>query len=369
MSSSTPKSKAKEALAKTKALPPRSVITLRRGVTTRRTKGGIAVTRFHYTAMPSRDPEISPEWRIRERAAYTSQAAWDREMEIVDNAGGGELVFADTLITYWKKIVIIAPDWRPDERWNVEAGFDHGKTNATAFERCYLGYDGTIYLCGEYYQPGREVWQNAPVIKTMADIRKVEAAHADPTIFDATMQQSNQPAQAGKSGERAKSINDLYVEQGIELFSPFQGDRSDISFAARLMMHWSNLDKREPTVKIVCRFPDVDAPRPGLHQWDCPNLLWELMRTRRVKLTAQQQLTRNKAEAIVDKDNHARDAMKYLIMSHPEPTVKSKKEKAMEFVQPLIQDGDLTSAMIRYNQQLGPDDEEHAPIRIGRRRR
>jgi hypothetical protein len=45
----------------------------------------------------------------------------------------------------------------------------------------------------------------------------------------------------------------------------------------------------------------------GLHNWDCPNLLWELMRTRRVKLTAQHLLTKNVAEAIVDKDNHARD--------------------------------------------------------------
>jgi hypothetical protein len=107
------------------------------------------------------------------------------------------------------------------------------------------------------------------------------------------MQQSNQPTQAGKAAERAKSINELYIEQGIELFSPFCGDRSDISFAARLMMHWSNLDKREPTVKIVCRIPNYDEkPQPGLHNWDCPNLLWELMRTRRVKLTAQQLLTK-----------------------------------------------------------------------------
>ena len=41
-------------------------------------------------------------------------ASWDREMEIVDQAGGGELVFADTLITYWKKIVIEDPRWQPD---------------------------------------------------------------------------------------------------------------------------------------------------------------------------------------------------------------------------------------------------------------
>ena len=96
-------------------------------------------------------------------------------------------------------------------------------------------------------------------------------------------------------------------------------DRSDVSLAARLMTHWANLDVREPSVKIVCRNYG-EKPQPGLHNWDCPNLLWELMRTRRVKLTAQQLLSRNLAEAIVDKDNHARDVMKYIIMSHPEPS-------------------------------------------------
>ena len=129
-------------------------------------------------------------------------------------------------------------------------------------------------------------------------------------------QQSQIP---GKPAERAKSINQLYGEQGIALFTPFVMDRSDVSFAARLMTHWANLDVREPSVKIVCRNYG-EKPQPGLHNWDCPNLLWELMRTRRVKLTAQQLLSRNLAEAIVDKDNHARDVMKYIIMSHPEPS-------------------------------------------------
>jgi hypothetical protein len=42
------------------------------------------------------------------------------------------------------------------------------------------------------------------------------------------------------------------------------------------------------------------------------------MRTRRVDLTAQQLLSQNISEAIIDKHNHARDAMKYLLTSHPD---------------------------------------------------
>jgi hypothetical protein len=352
----------KEALEKTRKTPSQTVIPITRGLSVRRTKGGIPVVKLHYTADPQRDPELTPAWKQAERKAYTSQASWDREQEIIDDAGGGELVFADTLITHWDKIVITDPRWRPDPRWRVEAGFDHGKTNPTVFERCYVDYAGTLYFCGEYYMPGKEVWEHVPLIKQMADIRKVEACFADPTIFNITMQQSQS---AGRPQERAKSINELYVEQGIALFSPFGMDRSDVSFAARVMEHWSNLENREPSLRIVCHNYS-ERPRPGLHNWDCPNLLWEMMRTRRVKLTAQQLLSRNISEAIVDKDNHATDACKYLVMSHPDPPEKTRNELALEAVRSLVEDGDLTSAMIRYQQKttLPPSQ----PIWIGRYR-
>lgn len=368
-----------QALEHTKAIAPQKQVELVRGMTLRRTQGTIAVTRIHYSANPERDPDINPEWKRVERAAYSSQAAWDREQEIRDEAGGGELVFADTLISHWNKIVITDPTWRPDPRWRVDAGFDHGKTNATAFGRCYVDYDGVQYFCGEYYQPGKEIWEHAPVMKSMADYENIGDAYADPTIFPQIMQQSQ-----SNGPERAKSVNDLYVEAGVSLLQPFAGDRSDISFAARLMLHWSNLgpadyvlknkspeeraemlkEYRKPTVRIVCRNYS-DKPQFGLHDWDSPNLLWELMRTRRVKLSAQQLLSRNAAEAIVDKDNHARDYMKYTTMSLPAPSKKTPSQIAAEEVQGL----DPTSAMIRYQQVLAREESKSntGSVALGRR--
>jgi hypothetical protein len=354
-----------EALAETKGMEPQRSIEVVPGLHVRRTAGGIPVLRVHYSVIPERDPKLNAEWRARERKKYTSQAAWDREQEIVDEAGGGELVFADTLVTYWDKIVITDPRWRPDPCWNVVGGFDHGKTNPTVLVRCYVDDQGCLYFCGEYYEPGLEVWQHAPRLKAMEDIRKLRTVYADPTIFDATMQQSNQPTRPGTAQERAKSINDLYVEQGIELFSPFSGDRSDVSFAARLMTHWAGLEGREPSVRIVCR-NYAERPISGLDDWDCPNLLWELMRTRRVKLSTRQLLNRNLSEAIVDKDNHARDVCKYVIMSHPEPTQKTTEERALEEIRPLVEAGDLTSALIRYRQKTA--EFTSRPIQIGRQR-
>ena len=293
MSSAPPKTnpmRAIDALQQTREMPAQSEVEIRPGERVRRTSGGIPVVRLHYSVHPERNPELNPDWKKAERKKYTSQADWDREQDIRDEAGGGELVFASTLTTYWSKIVITDPKWRPHPDWRVEGGFDYGKTNPTALERCYFDHDGVGYFCGEYYMPGLEVAQHAPRLKEMQDIFRMSVCHADPSIFPVNMEQG--AARPGEAQARAKSIAELYDEQGLGIFSKFSGDRSDVSFAERLLLHWANLDERDPTIRIVCR-TSSERPQPGLHQWDSPNLLWELMRTRRVKLSAQQLMSRN----------------------------------------------------------------------------
>jgi hypothetical protein len=363
-----------EALRETKFLAPQQKVEILRGLSLRRTKSGIPVTSIHYSADPDRDPELNPEWKLTERKTYSSQGSWNREQEIEDYAGGGELVLADTIISHRKKLVIDDPMWRPDARWEVGGGFDHGRTNPTAFERSYIDFVGCIYMCGEYYMPGKEIWEHAAALKQMADIRKVRRCYADPSIFPDTHQQS--------SKEQAKSTNDLYVENGIALFSQFHGDRSDLSAAARILsQHWANLGPtdreleeytpeeqaeimkkfRPPTLKIVCR-KYSEAPQYGLHNWDSPNLLWEVMRLRKKKLTAIQLMTRNPTEAIVDKDNHAFDAgLKYWVMSLPEPTLKSAHDLAMEAIAHIPLE-DVTSRAARYEEAIYSQQRSEDPV-------
>ncbi len=333
--------RAAKALAETAKLPPQTPVEVRRGVTVRRTTGGIAVFRYHYWCHPERDPELNPEWFREERRAYTSQADWDREQEIRDEAGGGELVFRETLDTYWDKIVITDPNWSPDPDWKLEAGFDHGRASPTAMLRCYADYEGTLYFCGEYYQPGMEIWEHAANLHHMPDLHRLKTCYADPSIFPMNAQ-ANVPT---RPGERAKSIHEIYTENGIDFLSPFHGDHSDVSFTARLLAHWANLDQRKPTVRIVCR-NYRGRPLYGMHGWDCPNLLWELSRTRRELLSAQQLLNRNTSEAIVQKDDHVRDACKYVLLSHPEPTKKPYDRRVAERFDKLWKERSPTEAML-----------------------
>ena len=64
--------------------------------------------------------------------------------------------------------------------------------------------------------------------------------------------------------------------------------------------------------------PRDQAPREDSRR---PNLIWELSRARREQLSAQQLLTRNVSERVVDKDNHnhLRDCLKDLVLSLPAP--------------------------------------------------
>lgn len=343
-----------KALEQTRTIAPQTKVTVARGLTLRRTKNKIPVLTLHYSSDPYRDPELNPEWKKIARATYSSQAAWDREQEIVDNAGGGQLVFADALITHWKKIVITDPGWRPDQGWSVLGGFDHGKTNPTALERAYVDYAGNIIICGEYYQPGLDIWQHAPELLKFPDVQRMDPCWADPSVFDQKTQQ--------EQGKVAKSFGEVYEENGVSFLTAFRGNRNEQTFAERLLSHWSDLENREPTVKIVCR-NYTDRPQYGAHPWDCPNLLWELLQTRRKKLTAQQLMTQNRSEEIIDKNNHARDCLKYLLMSQPEPAKKSIEQRLAEHMEKY---DDLTTAMAKRGQMMKEIHQEEQPIYMGR---
>ena len=92
------------------------------------------------------------------------------------------------------------------------------------------------------------------------------------------------------------------------------------------------------------------------------------MPTRREKLTAQQLLSRNISERIVDKDNHARDAMKYVLMSLPEPTLMGTRDNFREVLKHLAEIGDPTSAYVRYKQYMAEHEASESPVFLGRYR-
>jgi hypothetical protein len=286
------------------------------GLTTRRTRSGVEVLRLHYSA----DPERNIDWVAQERQKYSSRAAWDREQEIIHHAGGGELLFAEILNRHADKIIIRDSRFQIPPFWKRIGGFDHGKTNPTAALVVAIDTDGTIYCLAEYYQPGLTPRQHMENLELLPGFLDAQPIYADPSIFYRTQAQSD---------GGFKSIEDLYREAGLH--GLWEGQNAELAGMERILEHWRDLDHREPTLKIICP-EDYSRKRYGLFPNGCPNLLWELMRTRREQLSASQLMRKNPTEAIVDKDNHLRDALKYILLSLPSPSEKPKQMKRDELI-------------------------------------
>jgi len=341
--------KLEEALKRINDVPPQTRIEVVRGCTVRRKTTGQSVMTLHYSAIPERDPD-TPEgqlWKKRERGLYSSESAWKKEQEIDPHAQGGEAVFGSVLShpDLYKIVVISDPYWRPDPRWDVAFGFDHGKTNATALLKAYITREEIdprtgikrpfdIYLAGEYYSMRRgpsagepngwanNIDENVIEMLKMPDLERKRWIVADPSIFKDT--------QAHSKGDYT-AIHAEYRKAGFPAMREYQGVRSDITFVEWVMTdYWRGIHRgMRPRLYIVCRNPS-DRPQPGLHPWDCPNLLWELKRAKRVEMTARQLATRNPSDALVDKQNHLRDAFKYFLGTIRNATQKPISEEIGE---------------------------------------
>jgi hypothetical protein len=336
---------------------------LAKGLTEKRTPDGICALTLHYTADPDR---ARPEWKETERRKYTSESKWQSEQEIVFGAGGGERLFAEILNRYGHKILIDQEEsgFRPAPGWEYFGGFDYGKASPTAALVGCTDYDGTIYILREYYVPGLSPKQHVPYLQQLQGFQSVDAQgrpipiYSDPSIFYNTSPQVD---------GTFKAIAWLYADDGIEnlVSAP---EKHELLGMERILSHWMNLDQQEPTLKIVCpkEKQNLGSPQFGVHNEGCPNLLWELRRTRRQELTPIQLATKNPTEKIVDKQNHLRDCLKYMILALPEPAEKGWQLKVTEAVAPLAAAHDLTSANVRYLQMKAEAEGNSRPIRLGR---
>jgi hypothetical protein len=329
-----------------------------KGFSRKRASQGL-IQRIHYSA----DPERGPDWVKEERKKYSSQSAWDREQEIVHEAGGGERIFAEVL-SRWEDKILIDPresGFQVSPYWRRISGFDHGKANPTAALVGAVDYDGVLYILAEYYQPGLSPRQHRPNLEMLEGFLASDAL-ADPSIFYKSQAQSD---------GSYKAIADLYIEEGIRNLIPAPSN-NELTGMERILNHWLDLENREPTLKIICprELRDIGKPIYGVHNEGCPNLLWELRRARREELSAGQLVNRNPTERIVDRDNHLRDCLKYLCSSFQEPTRKTAEMRANDAIRDIPKE-DVTSRMIRWQDAfLKSKEAEQAPmVPIGRRGR
>src|SRR6185437_5186361 len=106
---------------------------------------GMAVFRLHYSADTERWP---PDAVAKLRASYTSDARWQREMEVCYEALEGELLYPQ----FSRDVNHCKPfDVSDRERWTIWMGLDPHPRTAHAMAWAAFNKHGDAAVCGEFW--------------------------------------------------------------------------------------------------------------------------------------------------------------------------------------------------------------------------
>jgi hypothetical protein len=268
-----------------------------KGVQTGISAEGIKAVRIHYSADPDKDPSnpVGAAWLKKELQGYRGETdpRWRKEMMIDFDAHGGQLLFPYMLGN--QDQLFIKP--HSVEGLQLIAGLDYGTRNPSAFEVLAINYDNDINIAYEYYEAPKKSNETDDDFRKRKGHKVLCAAIkqcpyfqgltilADPSLWNKTQESAD--------SKGLMSIADLFLQEGVKL-SPGQRGRD---FAC-----YEHIDKnlwKEPA-----------KPKLTISQ-TCPWLWWEMQRLRFSDYSATTQVNQNLQEKIVDKDNHAWDAVKY----------------------------------------------------------
>lgn len=242
---------------------------------------------------PSTENTHLPDGYVESMLATWSPERIKREIEGSFDAFEG-MVYHE----FRRDLHVIQPFKIPDD-WTRVIGVDHGYRNAAAWIWGAVDYDDNIYIYREFYEKewlieeiikGKKK-ENKPGVLQLMRGEKITQARIDPSTR----------AVRGASGF---SDWDVYLEHLPKDFP--------------LML--ANNDK-QPGIDRVKSYLKVNATtnKPRLYIFSsCTNLITEMSQYRYKELTHGQVGKQSEKEEPVKVNDHALDALRYLIMSRPE---------------------------------------------------
>jgi hypothetical protein len=192
--------------------------------------------------------------------------------------------------------------------YRLYGSYDHGYNNPACFLVHGLSNDGIITTLWEFYADHVPAHQIAEIIKgraiftqdgrtfTGCPFSSLSFIIADPSIWAEDNPQSNGPN---------KSTAQIFRECGVSLIPGERG--ADVTVGEWLVGHFWK-DPQHPLYRVTS---------------NCTKLIWELGQQRHKEFSAVVALNRNQPEELVDKNNHAWDALKYFLRRFP-PKPKAK---------------------------------------------
>lgn len=303
-----------------KAVPNKEALTLRQ------TSGGLMVCKLHYAADGFKNPanRIGKEWLLEALRGYNGgmeSPRWLKEMEIKYGAGAGDKIFPK-----WQ-------DWLRDSNIFIDGevdltgaklygSYDHGYASPAAYLVHAIYPDGLKQTLWEFYATGVTVPDIAAIINgkrtQLPDGRIFDGnPYAGREVFRIADPEIMRNTQVMNQGPN-KSVSYLFAQAEQKVFF-IPGTKGDDGTVANWLSGNLWVDPNQPGYQIHRR---------------CVNLIWELGMLQRKSLTQLQQRSKNQPETLLDKDNHAWDALKYWLKRFPvgtTPPVSKPKEADFEF--------------------------------------
>jgi phage terminase large subunit len=264
-----------------------------------------AKKRFKLIKAPSTENVHLPDGYVQSMMESWSEDRIQREIMGSFDAFEGQVYHE-----FRRDVHVIKPFVIPDT-WTKIIGADHGYRNPAAFLWAAVDYDDNIYVYREFYE--RE-WlieeivkgkpkDNLPGILSMSRGERIDGIYIDPSTRN-------------RRGSNGLSDWDAYTEHlpgGLTLI-PAQNDKT------------SGIDRVKSFLKINPR-----TNKPRLFVFDtCVNLIDEMARYRYAEIPQQRQGRVAEKEEPMKVDDHACDALRYLLMSRPEPPKENPSETAFK---------------------------------------
>jgi phage terminase large subunit len=243
----------------------------------------------------------------------TILASWSDE-RIQREIYADEDSFEGQVYTEFRQDLHVIPPFAIPKEWTRHIGIDHGYRNPSAWIWGASDYDGNLYIYREFYQ---NEWLIEQICKQGKDgkpsvMQMMQIPATYPPRYEKIEWAKIDPSTNSRRNEReGKKISDfdIYAENLPSDF-PLQPANNDVTVGIDRVKTWLK--------------PDSNG-KPRLYVFStCTNLIDEIGKYRYPELTVSQQGKKNEKENPLKVDDHACDALRYLVMGMPEKPLKTE---------------------------------------------
>ncbi len=253
-----------------------------------------AKAQFKLVRAPSTENVHLPEGYVQSMMSMWSAERIKREIE------GSFDAFEGMIYHEFRRDVHVVKPFVIPQSWTRIIGADHGYRNPTAWIWGAIDYDDNIYIYKEFYEKEWDIREivlgnkklNKPGVLEMCKGEKIEQVRLDPSV-------NRVSAQTGETDWQT------YLDNLPKDF-PLLPANNDVA---------TGIDRVKQYLKLN---PRTNKPRLFVFE-TCHNLIEEFSKYRYKELTGQQAGKRSEYEEPVKVDDHAMDALRYLVMTRSEP--------------------------------------------------